>query len=76
MLRLNWKEAMGALVDDWAQKLETPGGTGDIFVELERNVHRYVRNNLPDLMHYESNARYEWEGNAIYFRTRTLSHVS
>ena len=64
MLRLNWKEAMGALVDDWAQKLGTPGGTGDIFVELKRNVRWYVRYNLPDLMHYESNARYEWEGNA------------
>jgi len=55
MLRLHWEEAMGALVDDWAQKLGTPGGTGDNFVELERNVRRYVRNNLLDPMHYESN---------------------
>ena len=44
LLRLNWKEAMDALVEDWVEN-----NRWDDFIELERNVKSYVDKNLMDL---------------------------
>ncbi|KAL9184842.1 hypothetical protein ACHAXT_002619 [Thalassiosira profunda] len=56
MLRLNWTEAMHSLVEDWTRKHRW-----DDLLELERNVRRYVQNNLTDLINYHPEAAGEWK---------------
>ena len=56
LIRLDWKESMDALVDDWLQSKRF-----DNFVDLEQSVRKYVQNNLIDLKHDNPSCVREWE---------------
>jgi len=56
LLRLDWKETMDTLVEDWTQKKRF-----DDIIELESNVRTYVNKNVIDLTLIEKECVREWE---------------
>mmetsp|Transcript_13094 Transcript_13094/g.21386 ORF Transcript_13094/g.21386 Transcript_13094/m.21386 type:complete len:350 (+) Transcript_13094:432-1481(+) len=76
LLRLDWKESMGALVHDWTSPHQNNAKQRfDDFIELEHNVRTYVRKNITDLTHIEKSyvLEYKHANKGIIERSSSIS---